>query len=382
MKKLLISILTLLIMLSGCSNGNSQQSVLITESTEVTTTVESNLTNILDSVVDQNNFCGTTCIYYNGEKIYEGNRGYADKDKKIENRPSFIYRIGSLSKQFTATGICILYDEGKLDINDTLDKYFPECSYGNKVSIKNLLNMNSGIPTFTGDYYLTPNYTEEDLEIEISANNSTEDNKKAIKEWILSQELIFEPEEKFDYSNSNYTLLGHIIEQVSGKSYENFISERIFTPLNMSSTSFDSDNLNTKGYVYDSEKTEEQALQEQDTKWTMYPGVPFAIGDICSSVDDLYKWISALKNGEVLKKETLDMMFEANSFGYGFGFYTTEQLCYHSGSLGTYMSEINFLKQRDLIIITLTNTHSNSFYNNINTQLNNAVVNNRELLPQ
>lgn len=383
MKKLLSMILLLLLMLSGCTVINNKQSNTETvseNSTTLSSTQKEEIENILNKTVDDNNFCGTVCIYYNGKKLYEGNRGYADKDKKIENSPELIYRIGSLSKQFAAAGICILYDEGKLDIAAPISKYFPDCNYGDKVTIKNLLNMSSGIPTFTGDYDLTPNYTGKDLEVKISANNTAEQNNESIVEWILSRELIFQPGEKFDYSNSNYTLLGKIIEKVSGESYEDFIFEKIFIPLKMTSTSFDFNNLNTKGYVYDSVKTEEQALKEMDTEWTMYPGVTTGIGDICSSVEDLNKWLTALRNGEVLKADTLELMLEKNDLGYGFGFFTSDFVCYHSGALGTYMSEISFLKNRDFSIIVLTNTHCDGFYNDICSQLNNVIADNKNLL--
>lgn len=383
MKKVLSIIISLFFVFSGCSSPNdglSQNETVTKEPPSASEKSETELNTLLDETVDDSNFCGTVVIYYNGEKLYEGNRGYADKEQKIENSPSLIYRIGSLSKQFAAAGICILYDEGKIDINDSISKYFTDCNYGDKVTIKNLLNMSSGIPTFTGDYDLTPNYTGKDLEVKISATNTAEQNKDSIVEWILSQELIFKPGEKFDYSNSNYTLLGKIIENVSGESYENFITEKIFNPLNMKSTTFDSDKLNTKGYVYDSVKTEEQALKEMDTEWTMYPGVTTAIGDICSSVEDLHKWITALKNGEVLKENTLEMMLEANELGYGFGFFTSDYVCYHSGALGTYMSEISFFREKDFSIILLTNTHSEGLYNDICSQLNNVIAYNQNLL--
>ena len=102
------------------------------------------------------------------------------------------YCIGSCTKQFTATGICILYDQGKLDFGSTIDKYFKGTKYGNKVTIKDLLNMTSGIPNFSGsDDSL---YEESNLGFKISPDNTQEENKSSIEKWILSQELSFEPQ--------------------------------------------------------------------------------------------------------------------------------------------------------------------------------------------
>lgn len=378
------------IILPGCQNTDTDSDVSSTtdSETEVSEAENKSLTEILDNTVDDCGFIGTVCLYYDGKKIYESNKGLADKDNNIQNSPDLIYRIGSLSKQFAAVGICILKDEGKLDFNDKVSKYFPNCKFGEKVTIKNLLNMTSGIPDFFSDFTQNKTYTQDELQIAVSANNTAQKNRELIENWILSQDLIFEPGAKFYYCNSNYALLGRIIEQVSGKSYEDYITEKIFVPLKMTSTSFDFMNLNTKGYLEDyifkSVKTEEQFIQHEYYEWTLYPGVCTAFADMCSSVEDLHKWLTAIRNGEVVKPETYASMIEnngsGNGYGYGFGFFTNDEMCWHTGALGSYQSEIIFRKDRDFSIIVITNTFNDGFYKNIGAKLYNVIGSNKELV--
>lgn len=392
MKKLcslfLVSILVISAMIfPGCQNASSEVSSPTESETQNESLKNESLTDILDNTVDDCGFIGTVCIYYNGKKKYECNRGFADKDNNIQNSPDLIYRIGSLSKQFAAAGICILKDEGKLDFDDTVSKYFPNSKFGDKVAIRNLLNMTSGIPDFFSDFNQNKTYTQDEIQIDVSENNTSQKNRELIESWILSQSLIFEPGTKFYYCNSNYALLGRIIEKVSGKSYEDFITERIFVPLKMTSTSFDFNNLNTKGYLKDftfkSVKTEDQFLKHEYYEWTLYPGVCTAFADICSSVEDLHRWLTALRNGEVVKPGTYEAMIESNGsgdgFGYGFGFLTNDEICWHTGALGSYQSEIVFRKDKDFSIIIMTNTFKDGFYKNIGIKLYNAIGSNKEL---
>ena len=371
----------------GCQNTGTEESPTTATASEAQ---DKSLTELLDNTVDDCGFLGTMCVYYNGEKIYEADRGFADEDNEIQNSPKMIYRIGSLSKQFAAGGICILKDEGKLDWNDTVSKYFPDCSFGDKVTIKHLLNMTSGIPDFFSDYEQNKTYTQDEIHIAVSADKTAQENRELIEEWILSQDLMFEPGTKFNYCNSNYALLGRIIEKVSGKSYESFITERILEPLQMTSTSFDFNNLNTKGYMKDylfkSVKTEEQFIKHEYYEWTLYPGVCTAFADMCSSVEDLHKWLTALRNGEVVKAETYEAMIENNKsgddFGYGFGFITTDEVCFHTGALGSYLGEVLFHRDRDFSIIVLTNTFKDGFYKEVCHKLYQEISLHHELLDQ
>lgn len=375
-KYLLTAFMFLIITFPGCSS--SQTSVMNEETTNNIVVANELLKSKIDEVVESSNFRGVASVYYNGENIWCTENGFADRENETNNSVDHIYRIGSCTKQFTATGICILYDQGKLDFGSTIDKYFKGTKYGNKVTIKDLLNMTSGIPNFSGsDDSL---YEESNLGFKISSDNTQEENKASMEKWILSQELSFEPQKKFEYSNSNYFLLGRIIEIVSGEKYEDFIAENIFEPLDMRSTSFDNDDLTTKGYIYDSVKTEEQLLKEQDTQWIFYPGAEFGASGINSSIEDLYKWINGLLNSEIIKNDTYEMMTETNNLGYGYGLFTNDYICFHDGAWGSYESEIIFSKDKKYISIILTNYYHRDFYGGIGQLIYNTIGENKELL--
>ena len=176
-KYLLTAFMFLIITFPGCSS--SQTSVMNEETTNNIVVANELLKSKIDEVVESSNFKGVASVYYNGENIWCTENGFADRENETNNSVDHIYRIGSCTKQFTATGICILYDQGKLDFGSTIDKYFKGTKYGNKVTIKDLLNMTSGIPNFSGsDDSL---YEESNLGFKISPDNTQEDNKASIE---------------------------------------------------------------------------------------------------------------------------------------------------------------------------------------------------------
>ena len=229
MKKFIVLILSSLILCSAaaCSPNDSIESSETTEQTTAATSevaITDEMTEKMDNALIENKFEGIVCLTHNGDVVYQYATG-KDENGNDLTVDSTMY-IGSVSKQFCATAILMLRDQGKLSLDDTLDVYFPEYSIGNKITLKNLLTMRSGISELLyGDYDFTPDKTEED-------------NIAAIKDWIFDQPLYFEPDTSYAYSNSNFFLLGNIVEQVSGQHYNDFIRENIFEPLGMTHSGF------------------------------------------------------------------------------------------------------------------------------------------------
>ena len=188
MKKILSLILFILLIFSGCSEPQENKETTETTKPTTATTVPVNpeMTKELDLALSNVNFKGVACIYSNGNKIYEGCRGYADLDKKVKNSSQATYRIGSLSKQFTAVCIGILYEKGEISLDQKLIDFYPECKYGNDVTIKSLLNMTAGIPDYSCSREENIQYSNDELGFEISTS-SKEDNIKNIEEFILNQ---------------------------------------------------------------------------------------------------------------------------------------------------------------------------------------------------
>ena len=364
--------LFVLLIFSGCSEPQENK-----ETTKPTTTttvpVSPEMTKALGLALSNVNYKGVACIYSNGNKIYEGYKGYADLDKNIKNSSQTTYRIGSLSKQFTAVCIGILYEKGEISLDQKLIDFYPECKYGNEVTIKSLLNMTAGIPDYSCSREENIQYSNEDLGFEISPS-SKEDNKENIEEFILNQTPQKVKKGSYEYSNSNYFLLGRIIEKVSNRDYETFVNENIFEPLNMENTSFEQIDLTSTGY-YNGEN-EFEFLQEFNQQWTLYPGAFFANADMISSADDLFRWYSALKNNEIITQNTFDILTKNSGSGFGMGLITDNPKAYFiNGHIGVYTSFLGFSKTDDFAVITLSNHFSDDVnYNNIGVKLENIAM--------
>lgn len=304
------------------------------------------LTNRFDSYIDNYRFKGAAYFRIGNDFEYIGTNGSANIESHIDNSVNTCYYIGSVTKQFTAAAIMMLAEQEKLSVDDTLDKYYSSYEYGEDITIKNLLTMTSGIKSYMCvdgevDTYV---YNESQLGYTVSDKNSAEKNKKAIMDWIFSQDLLFEPDSQNKFSDSNYYILGDIIEQVSGMSYEEFITENIFKPLGMNSSSFEESDKLAAAY---------QGTDAVD--WIYYDGVAYSSTGIISSVSDLLKWIYALNEGEVVSQDSLDEMFTAYKENYGYGFFVYGNKLAHMGNSGNYSAMLAFTRDEDEIYISLSN---------------------------
>lgn len=321
MKKLLAFILSIVLALSAvaCSNGKSDSS----EAVETTAkTIVNDIKENMDSTLKKKNFEGIVCLTQNGSVVYQSATG-KDKNGADLTVDTTMY-IGSVSKQFCAAAIMLLRDQGKLSVDDTLDKYFPEYTNGKDITLKNLLSMRSGIPDMVNDGSVNG----------ISPDNTETENTAAIKDWIFSQQLMFEPDSSYEYSNSNYFLLGNIVEQVSGQSYCDFIRKNIFEPLDMTHTGFVDE-------VKDSPTWADSLIYDPSMTDSVVYGLTKGAGDIASNAPDMDKWMTGLSGGKVISLDSYREMTAdyspdfAAQYGYGLSG------CFdggvgHSGAIGTY----------------------------------------------
>lgn len=237
-------------------------------------------------------FNGTIIIRINGEEICNV-YGYADKDNGIRNDENSIYGISGATRQFTAAAILKLYNEGKLALDDTLDMYFPDYQYGSEITIENLLNMTSGIP----DYM---EIAEEELQPVLSFVYGRSslglyqdiDFRKIAVPVISYEPLQCVPGSRMAFSLSDYYLLGLIIEQVSGVSYSDYITENFLKPLGLENTYADVGHLNTVGeyysYRYDVSRNS--------------PYIYYSTIGIVSTPMDIIKWAEFITNAEEYAK--------------------------------------------------------------------------------
>jgi CubicO group peptidase (beta-lactamase class C family) len=286
-----------------------------------------------------------------GKVIYKNGFGYADIENKVLTSPETKFRIGSVTKQFTAAAILKLQEQGLLKVSDKLSKFFPDFPGGDEVSIHHLLTHTSGIHSYTGkaDFYSKV----------ISPVSSD-----SLIAWFKNDPYDFKPGEEFRYNNSGYFLLGCIIEKITGKSYDSYLKETFFIPLHMNNTGVHTSALSlekeAKGYMKKG-KTYEKALN-WDMSWAG------GAGALYSTVEDLYLWNEAVFKGKILNDNSMKAAFTpvvlnngkvAESMKYGYGWimsdYRGMPQISHSGGLHGFISQLARFPQENLSIVMLTN---------------------------
>lgn len=307
-----------------------------------------------DSSLKRTGFNGAMLVAKKGQIIFEQYNGFAHlngKDSITANTP---FHIASTTKTFTAMAVLKLAEEGKLNINDSLQKFFPGFPYEG-MTVKILLNQRSGLPNYA--YYLE--------------KVNWDDNVKVTNEDVLQTLIQHKPDlqnavnRRFNYSNTNFVLLALIIERVSGKSYADYLQEVFFTPLQMTNTKVFNRNDSataTPSYMWN-------GVQEAFT----YLDVTYGDKNIYSTVKDLLKWDQALYGNKLFKQSTLDSAFQPYSFekpgihNYGFGWrmYTlanNNKIIYHNGWWHGNNSTFYRVLPDSLTIIILGNKFNRNIY--------------------
>ncbi len=332
------------------------------EATVVTEELRNKMKTLIDDSLVGHGFKGAGYIVYRGEEVYSGGAGKANKKADIDNSADVVYHIASITKQFTAVAILKLCEAGKMRLDDTLSKYYPDYTIGGDITIHNLLSMQSGIPDFVRSYDENGDEVQSTSQAAIDGveeENSLEDNKKALREWILSQELLFEQGDRFSYCNSNYFLLGEIIEKVSGETYFDYLRTHFFEPLGMKTAGFMENYDNPDATV---------AVGYHHTNGAdllNFTGVAFGCGDMMASPKDLYKWTTALHGGRVLGDEMYQKMITAHCegdegyAGYGYGLMIgdtgTMPYYFHTGSIPCFLSAVIYIPAVDYYVAVMSN---------------------------
>jgi len=241
-----------------------------------------------------------------GEVVFRNSYGMANMELKVPIRPDMVFRIGSVTKVFTAMAVMILVERGLISLDHEISHYLPEYPmHGEKITVRHLLTHTSGIKDLfsTEEYY---RLMKEDCfrlmndEVDLSElMNTFKDN-----------ELDFAPGEEYRYSNSGYFLLGHIIGIVSGKTYQEFLREEIFRPLNMKDTRF-YDNINVipnRALDY----LQDDGVLINNPYESFSSILVYAAGGLMSTVDDLVRFDAALYTDKLVTSATLELMFTAN----------------------------------------------------------------------
>ncbi|NNE98407.1 MAG: beta-lactamase family protein [Pyrinomonadaceae bacterium] len=307
----------------------------------------SSLTEKIDSYVSSytrtNDFSGCVLAKNKAETLYSKCFGMANVEFGVPNSPSTKFKIGSISKQFTAVGILVLEDQGLLNTRDSVVKYLPEYKSAKNITIHHLLTHTSGVL----DIYALPNFQK---------INRDSLSLKQVTDEIFRNELQHKPGTVYAYSNSGYSILARIIEEVSGTTYSGFLETNVFKPLELNSTGdyFDNRVIKNLAVGYDP-KGYDGLLRPDYTNDVFVRGS----GSIYSTVNDLSRWIDALRKGRILSKRSRQKLFtnHISNYGYGISVYKSfgKEVFGHDGRISGYIADYLHYNDDEISVVILGN---------------------------
>lgn len=307
-----------------------------------------------------NGYAASVLVAAQGNIILSKGYGWSDRDKNLVNTPSTVFNIGSVTKQFTAAAILKLVEQGKLNTDDKISRFFNKAPEDKKdITIHQLLTHTSGVSRRTGGH----RYDEASKE-------------KFLNEFFES-ELVSKPGTTHQYANANYIMLSAIIEAVSHQNYADFLREHFWQPLHMDHTGYKTVNFSREklahGYYFDltEEKwkdwgTTQDHLPSSNDHW-----YSIGKGDIYSTVEDLYIWHNALSDDIVLsadsrQKQEFPSVAENDAktsfYGYGWAVHNSDRktkIVSHNGSNGIYFADFVRFVHEDVVVIVLSNVMLN-----------------------
>ncbi len=292
-------------------------------------------------------------IVQNGRITYTAAFGQARLSPPTPATPDMHYAIGSISKQFTTACILLLAEEGKLTLDDPVSKYFPELTRAKEVTIRNLLSHTSGYEDYAPQDYTIPAWTKPTTA------------QAVVHEWA-TKPLDFDPGTQYQYSNTNFNIVGLIVEKASGQPFWKYLSARVLTPLGLTKTidmDTQRDQLEPIGYFRNALGPLRPALMEA-------PGWYFADGEMAMPVGDLLKWDISMIDQSLLKPASYAMMEtgfklkNGQSIGYGLGVSVGtrdgHRLVAHSGEVGGFVASNVVFPDDKIAVVVLTNQEASS----------------------
>lgn len=315
------------------------------------------LTGTLDKILKDNyssNDPGATVLVAkNGKILYRNAFGMANLELDVSMKPEHVFEIGSITKQFTSVSILMLMEEGKLSLEDEITKFIPDYpTQGKKITVHQLLNHTSGIKSYTSMQSFFSRAREDMSPLELI-------------DVFKNEPMDFDPGEEYRYNNSGYILLGYIIEERSGKSYAEFIEDRIFKPLGMKNSHYGSHSKVIKNRASGYQPNEEGYNNADYLSLTL----PYAAGSIMSNVDDLLLWQQAIHNNTLISEKSKKLAFtnytlnNGSPIYYGYGFSVDEvngtPSIEHGGGIFGYETYAVYIPSEDIYTVILTNRNGN-----------------------
>ena len=311
---------------------------------------EAEMDALLKEIYPDKNSGASALVMKKGKVVYRKAFGMANIEVGVEMTPEHIFRIGSITKQFTAVAILQLMEAGKLSLQDDITKFLPDYpTHGHTITVEHLLTHTSGIKSYTA-----------------MDSWDGEERKKAFTpeqmiDYFKNEPMDFAPGEKWMYNNSAYFLLGYIIEKVSGMSYEEYVEEKLFKALKMESSYYGNPMqlISNRASGYQVGKNGFQNAEYLSMTQ------PYAAGALLSTVDDLYKWYNAVASYKVVKKESIDKAWTSytlndgskTQYGYGWaiGNIQGSRMIEHGGGINGFVTASLYLPEDEIFVAVFSN---------------------------
>ncbi len=309
---------------------------------------------LMTYLYDNGKFMGTLALSEKGKIVFEKSYGYSDLEGNIAATPETKYKVGSVAKMFTSAIIFQLIEEKKLTPDTKLSQFFPKVANADRISISDMLYHKSGIHDYATD-------------VTFIQYNTKLQTRKAMTDRIIGFEPDFEPGEKAAYSNSNYLLLGYIIQDITKKTYKENVAERIAKRAGLKNTYYFGKNNPKKNEAWSYKKVDGKWVRQEE--WS--ESVAGAAGGLISTASDLTKFITALFEGKIVTKPSLDQMLQLD-MGYGRGIlpypFAERRLYGHNGGIEGFSSAVAIYPKDNMAFALLQNGNdydSNEIINGI-----------------
>jgi CubicO group peptidase (beta-lactamase class C family) len=291
-----------------------------------------------------------------GKLLYEKGFGLANLELNVPMKPEMVFRVGSITKQFTAVAILQLVEKGKLALTDSIQQYISRFRYkGNTITIRHLLTHTSGIKGYEEIDAKVPNA----IRVDFAA--------ATVIDSLDKLPLDFAPGTRYQYSNSNYFLLGSIIEKVSGKTYPQYLQENIFNVIGLSSTFYESQSAiipnRVSGYSLENEQYRNAGYISMS--------LVYSAGALLSNAADLYQWHQALYQGKLISKQNLQaattphQLSNGQAIEYGYGWFIRNDngllSIGHGGAIDGFRAIENYFPEQDVYMVLLCNAENDRY---------------------
>lgn len=309
---------------------------------------------LLTTLFASNGPGGTALVVKNGDIVYNKAFGKANLELDVPMQTNNIFRVGSITKQFTACAILKLVEQEKLSLNDDITKYIEDYpTFGYKITIEHLLTHTSGIKSFT---------SLKAWDTKMRKNNIT---PIEMIDFFKNEPMDFAPGEQFSYNNSGFYMLGYIIEQITGMTYGAYLNNSFFKPLGMTNTSIDNAERIITNRVSGYEKVDNQYLNADYINMSQV----YSAGSLISTTEDILIWYNALINKDVINKESLKKAHTSfvlnsgektgNGYGWFLGNIQGSPMIEHGGGINGFLTSSLYLPEENVFVAIFSNCDCN-----------------------